>query len=163
MSPGEIRWLKAAAKTMQSIIEIGSWKGRSTHALASACKGKVYAVDTWLGSPEDLIGPDAPHAEARTGDIYSQFLANVTDCPNVVPIQSESVAAAAVVADADMVFIDASHEYASVKADIDAWFPKSKKLICGHDYNHPGVELAVREAFGGRATVAEGSIWQVWL
>ena len=44
-----------------SIIEVGSWKGRSTVELAKACENitttfkkacHVIAIDTWLGSSE---------------------------------------------------------------------------------------------------------------
>lgn len=176
MSPDELRWLKAAAARMDSVVEIGSWKGRSTHALASACKGPVYAVDTWQGSPEDLVGPNAPHAEAVYGDIFSQFMDNLKDCQNVEPIRGESSRVAATFgpqigacrdedrpAFVDMVFIDGSHEYEAVKADIEAWGSKAQRLICGHDWDRPGVQRAVKEAFGHRATLAAGSIWQVWL
>jgi len=41
MSYAELIWLNLTAKKMNSIVEIGSWKGRSAHALASACPGKV--------------------------------------------------------------------------------------------------------------------------
>lgn len=49
----------------------------------------------------------------------------------------------------DFVFIDADHEYESVKADILAWKPKTR-LLCGHDYKETstmfnGVVRAVNE------------------
>jgi GR25 family glycosyltransferase involved in LPS biosynthesis len=55
----------------------------------------------------------------------------------------------------DFVFIDASHEYEDVKADIIAWLPKIKPggILAGHDYYigdfdyYPGVKQAVNEEF----------------
>jgi len=50
----------------------------------------------------------------------------------------------------DFVYIDACHDYLSVKEDIDCWFPKVKSggVISGHDYGTkrwPGVTKAVDE------------------
>jgi hypothetical protein len=51
---------------------------------------------------------------------------------------------------ADVVYIDASHDYESVLGDIAAWRPKSRRFVCGHDLTSawPGVERAVKESFG---------------
>ncbi len=64
----------------------------------------------------------------------------------------------------DLVFIDASHDYASVKADILVWGPKVRSggTLAGHDYNlsnpneFPGVMQAVDEL--GKVQ-CHGSIW----
>jgi len=50
-----------------------------------------------------------------------------------------------------MVFIDGDHSYEGGAADIAAWLPKTRKLLCGHDYNTPvwpGVTEAVGEILG---------------
>ena len=51
----------------------------------------------------------------------------------------------------DIVYLDASHEYADVKKDIYAWWPKIKKggFLCGDDYGNGwiGVENAVNFVF----------------
>ena len=47
MYPAELEWLYKAAKRMKSIVEIGSWQGRSTYVLLSGCQGPVMAVDKW--------------------------------------------------------------------------------------------------------------------
>jgi hypothetical protein len=158
MTADELRWLAGMAEQVESVAEIGSWKGRSTYALGSMCSGPVYAIDTWLGSDE----PE--HEEARKRDIFADFTANTQDLKNVQPVKMKSQYAASAVPDVDMVFIDGGHTYEEVKADIEAWSGKAKKFLCGHDYtdtNHPGVRKAVDEAFGDRAKLAIGSIWIV--
>jgi hypothetical protein len=47
----------------------------------------------------------------------------------------------------DFVFIDAAHDYDSVKQDIISWLPKVKKggIISGHDYPHLPVRRSVNE------------------
>ena len=50
----------------------------------------------------------------------------------------------------DFVFIDAAHDYESVKQDIKAWLPKVKKggVIAGDDFSTwPDVAKAVNEIF----------------
>jgi hypothetical protein len=157
MSPDELNWLYETAKGMDSIVEVGSWKGRSTHALLSGCKGTVTAIDTWKGSQ----GEDGnPHIEATEHDIFNDcFMKNVGHFPNLVPIQAESLEAVKKFADksVDMVFIDGNHTYESVKADIEAWMPKARKMICGHDFQWHSVQEAVTEKFGETGTAE--TIW----
>ena len=57
-----------------NIVEIGSWKGKSASCLAYAIKdrgeGRVYAVDTWKGSPEhhEVL------AEYKESQLYNEFI-----------------------------------------------------------------------------------------
>ena len=59
-----------------------------------------------------------------------------------VLMRMASVDAAKLIADCslDFIFIDADHDYKSVKEDIDAWTPKVKYngIIAGHDYDPTG-------------------------
>lgn len=53
----------------------------------------------------------------------------------------------------DLVYIDADHSFESVKKDLAAWFPKARKIISGHDYqhpSHPGCTLAINDFFSVR-------------
>ncbi len=63
----------------------------------------------------------------------------------------------------DFVFIDASHDYESVKKDIAAWEPKVKRgcLLCGHDINLEGVKKAVEEKFGKYNDAKVDHVWFV--
>ena len=187
-SPVELGWLKATAATMESVVEVGCWKGRSTVALASGCKGVVYAVDHWQGSKDER---DGPHKEATEKDIRAIFEDNIKAAEekgliargSVVIMPYESTEAAMrfkllnnevidvtthscqfrktinVFNCADMVYIDAGHTYEEVKADIEVWRPIARKLICGHDYNHPEVAKAVNDVFGPHVVNPVGSIW----
>jgi predicted O-methyltransferase YrrM len=158
MSIGELNWLHKTAGEMDSIVEIGSWKGRSTHALLSGCKGKVIAVDTWKGTPGEA---GQPFIDAESRDVFTEdFMKNVGEFPNLEPMRMTSLEAAALIPDksVDMVFIDGAHNYESVRDDIEAWLPKARKLICGHDYQWHGVQEAVTERFGGAFDTAE-TIW----
>ena len=151
MSQEELNWLLKVSNSMESVVEIGSWKGRSTHAILSGCKGKVTAIDTFKGSPGE---------EAHKGvkNLYKDFMKNVGHFKHLKVIKSDSLKAAKKFkGKADMVFIDGGHTYESVKADIEAWLPKTTKLICGHDFQWSGVQKAVTEKFGFVHT--QDTIW----
>jgi hypothetical protein len=50
-----------------------------------------------------------------------------------------------------------------LKVDLEAWTPRTKKLLCGHDLddpNYPGVRQALQSAFGAdRIGKGPGSLW----
>jgi predicted O-methyltransferase YrrM len=159
MTPEELRWLATQASRCQSIVEVGSYAGRSTRALADNCPGKVTAVDTWAP------GPWTKDIDWMTDDLasqYERFRANMSPHiaeGKVVPVRESSVNAAnsATVA-YDMIFIDGAHDYASVKKDILVWGALTRGLLCGHDYDHPGVKQAVTELVPNHENPV-GTIW----
>lgn len=141
MFPDELDWLYETAKGMKSIVEIGAFKGKSTHALLSGIGGQgiVYSIDP-LAYPE------------WKNDVFLEFIKNTGDFRNLCFLRLESEQAVRLFDDKsiDMVFIDGDHMYESVKRDIELWLPKTKKLISGHDYhnftpNCAGVTKAVDE------------------
>lgn len=150
MSEADLRWLSARAAEMQSIVEVGSLHGRSSYALLDACPGPVYCIDP--------------------GMHVTQFMANCGHFENCVPIHGFSPGAAfadEIPSMIDMTFIDGAHDEASVLLDLDAWTPKTRRLICGHDYLHdgyPDVTSVVDSWFGDRVRQVDGSgIWYVEL
>jgi hypothetical protein len=136
------------------MVEVGSWLGRSTAYMAQHIKRrgrnvKFYCVDTFKGSNE----PDQIRdVEAAGGDIFPIFERNMVRCGVdgiVHAMRMESTAAANHFPDKslDFCFIDAAHDYESVKSDILSYRPKMKSgaTLAGHDYQEPGVRRAVDE------------------
>lgn len=163
LSCWEAWWLHETAKGMDSIVEVGVLRGRSAYALLSGCDGPVYCIDPFA-DPGD-------HA-------FRGFTESCGHFPNLHAIRGFSPAASSEVpGEVDMVWLDGDHAYQSVRDDIDAWLPKTTKLLCGHDWSDPGdwpegeeagyrgVWDAVREMFPDeRIENPEGtSIWAVWL
>lgn len=123
------------------VIEVGCWFGLSTRHMASLLPegGVLYAVDHWLGSAEHQPGQSYWHPKLPF--LYEQFLSNVIHAQltdKIVPVRISSIEASRVLAtvSADLIYIDASHEYDAVYADIAAWYPlvKGHGLLCGDDY-----------------------------
>jgi predicted O-methyltransferase YrrM len=133
-------------------VEVGVWKGMSASFMAveiinSGKKIKFDCVDNW-----EVIDPLIP-VEDYEG-IWEIFQTNIEPVKHIInPVRAISWEAAEKYKNKslDFVFIDASHDYESVKRDIEAWFPKIKKggVIAGHDYDWcMGVRQAVDEVFG---------------
>lgn len=165
MEPDELRWLGETAATMRDIVEIGCWKGRSTSVLLAMCPGRVYPVDHWLGGKDE---PEFIRERAKNERIMARFLENVgvteEDSPTNLSLVTsgksslEAVPYIAAIGGVDMVFVDGGHGYEEVRADIRAWLPKTKRLICGHDFFDPRVRKAVYDELGNVESAA-GSIW----
>jgi predicted O-methyltransferase YrrM len=154
MEEHDLRWLAEKASTHKKIVEVGCWKGRSTTVLADNTDGIVFAVDTWLGSEE--------HNPPVQG-LYETFCENMKSYIaglKVIPVRMSSIDAARILSGNtfDMVFIDAAHDYENVKADIIAWKPLCKGLLCGHDAGHGPIMQALAELLPDRGP-NEGSMW----
>lgn len=140
-----------ATESIETIIEIGSWLGKSTLFMASHLPegGRIYAVDHWHGSPEHQPGQHAHHK--AMGYLFHQFLSNVIHrglADKVVPIRMESgEAAAALAVEPDLIYFDGAHDYSSVKRDLNLWLPHAseKTILCGDDWRWPTVRRAVTE------------------
>lgn len=161
MTPLELEHLYLLAKEMDSVVEIGSWKGRSTGAFCAGCPGTVTAIDHFMGS-KGFLFEEKVHTRAAFGDaVYKDFCENTKQYTNLVVNRKESLEAVNDYPDKsfDLVFIDAEHTYEGCAADIKAWGPKAKKILCGHDYGPewPSVRRAVDE-FVGPVEVT-GTVW----
>lgn len=145
-------------------VEGGAWLGASSAYLCDQSKDriKVYIVDTWKGSADEL---QTYHVLATQKDIYPIFLENMGD-RNFIPIRKPSVEASKDFDDesCDVVFIDMQHTYEAVIEDLNHWYPKLKigGYMAGHDAYHPGVNRAIKEFFGDKFSVI-GSCNCCWI
>ncbi len=128
------RWLFKAARALPEgsvVVEIGSFKGRSTSCLALGCLGgrkRVYAIDRFDG------GPDLPRQ-----DTLQEFSENIRRCSvsgYVEPlIGFSSEVAKTWNKPIHLLFIDGSHQYEDVLADFTAFYPHvvAGGIIAVHD------------------------------
>lgn len=140
-------------KDGDAVAEIGVWFGRSLIFLAQTCQrlGKnvrFIAVDTFKGEQDQPAHKEI--VRQHGGSIEQAFQSNLKRCgvdKDILILAGESTDMAKCCGELAFCFIDAAHDYDSVKADIAAWLPKVKKggILSGHDIIHPPVNKAVLE------------------
>lgn len=136
---GEARLLFELARTANPngvIVEIGSWKGKSTICMAKGAgagsKCQIVAIDPHIGSEEH-------QSETQRVWTFQQFQANIEKAGvtgQITPLVKFSTDAAKDFSQpVSLLFIDGAHDYDSVKADFEAWYPKviSGGVIAFHD------------------------------
>lgn len=160
------------------IVEVGTWKGASAIHMANICKQNnlnttIYCVDTWLGSAEFYTFlKNTPGRDLLTKNgypqIYYQFLSNVVlsgHADRIIPITNTSDIGYKILDSmnikADIIYIDASHDYDSVKNDIKNYLNllKDDGIMFGDDYmSWSGVKLAVDEILQDKQII-ENNFW----
>ena len=145
LTPGESALLFDLARRCPAnavVVEIGSWRGKSTVLLASGVRssgGRVFAIDPHEGTTAGI--PSAGVA-ALTANLER---AGVSDA--VTPIVARSADAAATFdRPIDLLFIDGDHAEASARRDIGDWLPKVVPggRVAFHDIVNPIVPGARR-------------------
>lgn len=152
LRPDEAQLLYQLAKNSPGkgvIVEIGSFKGKSTICLAWGSKqgpqSQVYAVDPHTGSKEH-------RQKSQVVNTFKDFQKNLHQAGVaswVKPIVKTSLKAAKnFKKQADLIFIDANHQYQAVKQDFQAWFPllKNGGVMAFHDtLSWPGPRKVVEK------------------
>jgi predicted O-methyltransferase YrrM len=143
-----------------AIVEIGSFRGKSTAFLAAGGRdghgAKVTAVDPWdlPGNPYGKHGYSAPEvreafeAQLRSVGLWSRVTARRAF--------SADAAAAWSGRKIGLLYIDGDHTEEGVRADVDAWAPHLAPggVMAFDDYNtrkNPGVKTVVDSL--GAATI----------
>jgi hypothetical protein len=143
--------LAAAVPSDQVIVEIGSYRGKSTCYLAAGARSgrgaPVVAIDPW-DSPGNAGGRfhfDAP----ATRLAFARQVAVAGLSLHVLPLRAFSRAiAAAWMRPVGLLYVDGSHTEADVRADWQAWEPHLARpaVVAFDDYRterNPGVAAVV--------------------
>lgn len=174
----------------KNFVEVGCKEGRTTgYILKNVPESRACAVDPWM-KQEKSVDPTKETYEKWDFDaIEKEFWSNVggENIPRCTMIRdtSEAVAkawnaraalgwdyvegttmGATKTRSADLIFIDALHDYENVMQDISLWWPHVRQggVLAGHDFNHkwPGVERAVADHFNLMGVgVGFDSVWFV--
>ena len=135
-------------------VEVGAFLGKSAVYMAveiinSGKNIKFDCIDHWQGSEEHN---DNDNDKVNLERLYEDFLENIKPVKGVInPIRANSIDASKLYKpnSLDFVFIDASHDEVSVKADLECWMPclKEDGVIAGDDLDNEGVATAVKWFF----------------
>lgn len=167
MNDYELLWLAETAQRRSRIIEVGSWCGRSTRALALHTKGVLWAVDPWEPMEDPAAGMTAAQHEADLA--YNMFIDHMRpfeDDGRLYVLREDGKKAAETLkrlfghGSFDFIFIDGDHSYEAVRADITNFLPLLAQggTLAGHDNWMTGVRQAIEELVPGYQCPA-GSIW----
>ena len=133
--------LRAAASRPRpdgAVVEIGSFRGRSTVVLAQAA-GAVIAIDPHAGSDR---GPQEIEAEASRGDAdHEAFLSNLVAAGVADRVRHvrkfSSDAHGDVAGPLSLLYVDGAHRFAPARADLAGWGGRVR----------PGGTMLVHDAF----------------
>jgi predicted O-methyltransferase YrrM len=156
------RWDVLASFMLQqdykTFVEIGAKEGRTTgHILKTVPDARVIAIDPWITQEKSADPTKETYEDWDFEKIQKEFWENVGDKKDLLEMWRETSEQAAshflerALWPADLVFIDALHDYEHVKQDIGLWWPKVRigGILAMHDFNHkwPGCERAIAESF----------------
>jgi hypothetical protein len=143
--------------------EIGVKLGKYSEYLLDRWKGRrLISIDPWLEDEPDAYVDRANVEQSQHERFYSDTRKRLERFGSRSDIwRMTSVEAAERIGrhSLDFVYIDARHDYDSVKEDLEAWFEKVRPggILAGHDYADGdfkqgvfGVKRAVDEFFGRR-------------
>jgi hypothetical protein len=139
VSPDQERWLFKAGRQLPDladIVEIGSFKGRSTSCLAYGIKGTrkhVFAIDTFEGNEKDFASRDS-YYEIFLGNLKRNGLSSY-----VTPLRGVSSEVGKTWnKPIHLLFSDGGHEYEDVLADCQTFYPYVVPggLVAFHDVHN---------------------------
>lgn len=159
--------LAATVPAESDIVEIGSYRGRSTVALALGARrgggARVFTCDPHHPAQGVRGGSFGP---ADRACLYRNLLdAGVTESVCCVALESTRVATTWPTDSVGLLLVDGSHEEVDVEADLSAWFPalRPDAVVVMDDVDYPGVARVVERWIGsGRLQALGQSGKLVW-
>lgn len=161
MSPDQAERLYAAALTAvpgEQIVEIGSFRGRSTIVLASAAQEgvEIFAIDPHAGNdrgPQEIEG--FSEAASTDHDVFLHNLRTAGVDGRITHVRAFSDAAhGAVSGPIRVLYVDGAHRYSPARSDIREWGTRVQPggvLLIHDSFSSLGVTLAIlRELFLGQ-------------
>ena len=148
----------AACPTDGRIVEIGSFRGRSTIVLASGATSgtTVIAIDPHAGNDRGPQELDGYHDQAQTDhDIFLMNLTTAGVADRVTHLRMFSEPALYEISGpVNVLYVDGAHRYQPARADIRDWGARVNDggtMLIHDSFSSLGVTLAiVRELFFGR-------------
>lgn len=125
------------------IVEIGSYRGRSTIVMALYSTVPVYSIDPHQPS----VGDPYQFGDVDRG-VFCRNLIKFGVSDKVRQINLESVDVGLIFnKPVGFLFVDGSHSYKGVRDDLSVWIPHISKggHIAFHDYNAPQIQHAIKE------------------
>jgi len=121
-------------------IEIGCMVGLSSAWLAQRLD-HVWCVDRWyepatVASNNNLVG--VLEVCGLPNDFFPIFEANMRRIgvwDKITVVRGDSDKVVDLVPEVDLVYVDADHSYAGCLSDIQLYWLKARKVICGDDYD----------------------------
>lgn len=127
-------------------VEVGVEKGDHSLDIATNLRMDcLFCVDPWV----PFVQEHALYWKGISENLYDETCMQLDYFPHVYILRMFSIEAAKLFVDhsLDFVYIDANHEFGSIKEDIVTWLPKIRKggVLSGHDYcdKWPGVKRGV--------------------
>lgn len=122
------------------VAEVGVQTGKNADRIyRTLSPGLMVLVDPWKHYGTKRYSVDGANVrQSRQNARYKQTRQRFADRKSSLILRTESQAAAKLIPDGtfDLVYLDAQHDYQSVRNDIAAWWRKIRAggILSGHDY-----------------------------